>query len=112
MTNRSKAKGSAYESSLVPLVRQYYPHTIRRGLTGSRDEGDLYMPGNEIFIVEAKCRVKPDLPKWWSEATKEAANAGVPYGVVVHKRYGKTAPEDQWTTMTFGKWLELVHRNQ
>lgn len=110
MASRNKTKGTAFEQSLVPLVRQYWPHTIRNSMNGSKDTGDLYMPGNELYIVEAKNHAVLSLPKWDLEARREAKNAGVPFGVVVHKRFGKTAPEAQWTTMTFGDFLALVHR--
>lgn len=67
------------------------------------------MPGNGLYIVEAKNRKTLALPQWWQETETEAANAGVPFGVIVHKRVGKTKPEDQWATMTLGQWLRLMH---
>ena len=112
MSSRSKTKGVAFERSLLPLIRAYHPYAIRTMAGNTADTGDAYMPGNELYIVEAKNHVTLDLPKWLREAKREAANAGVPYGVIVHKRVNTTKPEDQWATMTFGDWLSIVHRQQ
>lgn len=110
--SKSKAKGTQFEGALVPLVERYWPGTIRRPTEAALDKGDLYMPGNSLYVVEAKNASRLALPEWIAEAHKEAANAAVPFGVVVHKRRGKTAPEEQWATMTFGQWLALVHAHE
>ena len=108
--NPSKQKGTKFETSLVPLVNEFWPGTIRNPSHGALDKGDLYMPMNTTYVIEAKNSTRLCLPRWAEEAQVEAGNAGVPYWVLVHKRYGKTAAEEQWATMTFGNWLALVHR--
>lgn len=112
MASRNKTKGVQFEASLVPLIRQYYPDATRLMAGSNRDIGDVLMPGNKDFIVEAKNHCRLALPKWELEARREAVHAGVPFGVVVHKRAGKTDPALQWATMTFGDWLALVHRHK
>lgn len=110
MSNPSGAKGSTYEVSLLPLLNDYWPDTIRAGAQGVADKGDFHMPTNRLYVVEAKNHKRLELATWVREAQVEAANKGVPYGVVVHKRRGTTSPAEQYATMPFGDWLKLVHR--
>lgn len=109
MSNPSGAKGSEYERSLLGLVQKYWPYAIRPGKQGVRDKGDFHMPGNDRYILEAKNEKRMNLSGWLKEAEVEAENAGVPYGVVVHKKRGTTAPEEQYATLRFGDFLKLVH---
>jgi hypothetical protein len=109
MTNRSKAKGTSFESSVLPAIKAKQPLAERRALEGVNDKGDFYIPGEERFIVEAKNHKEMKLSEWIREAEIEAKNAGVPHGVVVHKRRGKTDPREQYVTMKFGDFLDLVY---
>lgn len=104
-----KDKGTKFETSLLPLLRLWWPDAARSALSGSADVGDFHLPGNSTFIVQAKNRVKMNLPEWTEQARKQAVNKGVPFGVVVHKRMKCTAPEQQWVTMTFGDFLLMVN---
>lgn len=107
--NRSKQKGTAFESSLLPLLQRYYPGSERRALTGAKDKGDYILPGAD-FALEAKNHKSMDLSGWIGEAQVEAENLGVPHGVVVHKRRGKTLPEEQYVTLRLEDFLELVRK--
>lgn len=109
MVNRAKQKGTAFESSLLPLLQEYYPGTERRALHGALDRGDFNMPGAPITL-EAKNHKTMSLGVWVDEATAEAINAGVEPGVVVHKRRGTTDPRKQFVTMELGALLELLRR--
>lgn len=110
MTNRSQQKGTAFESDIVKaFVAGGYPHAIRRGKQGSKDKGDLYLPGEDRYIIEAKHVSRFNLAEWYREAQEEAKNAGVPVGVVIHKRRGKGDPMDQWVTMTVRDFLHLMN---
>lgn len=108
---RSKAKGTAFETFILPVFRLYYPDAERRVLSGIHDKGDLLLPGERRFVVEAKHHAALDLAGWMKEAKREALNAGVPYAVVVHKRVGHGKPEDQWVTTTLGDFLALATRS-
>ena len=103
----SKAKGTAFESSLLPLIRQYHPYAERRALTGAKDKGDFFLPGLDV-VIEAKNQRTMSLGSWLDEAIVEARNAGVEYGIVVHKRKGKTDPGEQFATMRFKDLLHLI----
>jgi hypothetical protein len=113
VANRSAAKGSLFENSLLPLLREYYgPDVIRRGKQGVKDCGDYLLPGERRFALEAKneSSYAGKLSGWLGEADREAANLGVPHGVVVHKRRGSTDPAHQYVTCDLLAFLELVKR--
>lgn len=109
MTNRSKQKGTAFESSVLPAIQQKRPNAERRVLQGSNDKGDFHIPDEDRFIVEAKNCKDMDLSGWLREALREADNAGVPHGVVFHKKRGTTDPRKQYATMEVGAFLDLVY---
>lgn len=111
MANPSKAKGTEFEVSLLPLIRTYYPGARRNALAGKNDVGDYYLPGEKRFILEAKNRTVLALPAWLKQA-RNAAFRHFPtaVGVVVHKRKGTQQPGDQYVTMTFSDFLWLVAR--
>lgn len=104
----SKARGTAFESLILKEFQLHYPGAERRAMQGQLDKGDLLLPGETRFIVEAKNVSRFNLAEWHKEALVEARNAGVPYGVVVHKARGKGQPGDQWVTMSLSTFLGLV----
>lgn len=109
MANPSKAKGTDFEvNQVLPALVAYWPEAERRAQSGSQDRGDFHIPGEKRFIIEAKNRTQLALPKWLREAEVEAKNAGVPYGVVCHKRKGTRVPGEQYVTMTLDTFLGLV----
>jgi hypothetical protein len=89
----------------------YYPDTVRAPLHGTADVGDLWLPGERRYVVEAKHHARLDLAGWAAEAAREALNKGVPHWVIAHKRVGKGRGEDQWITTTVGHFLALVNPN-
>lgn len=111
--NRASAKqaGTKFETSLVPLLAAFYPGAERRARNGRLDRGDFNLPGENRFILEAKNVVRIALPQWLREARVEAANAGVPFGAVVHKRHGQSSPSVQYVTMELFDFLRLVNRD-
>lgn len=108
MANPSKAKGTDFEVSLLPRLQQVWPEAERRAQSGNNDKGDYHLPGEKRLIIEAKNRTQMSLSQWVREAEVEAKNAGVPYGVVVHKRKGTRVPGEQYVTMTLDVFLGLV----
>lgn len=105
----SKRRGTAFETLIATKWAQVVPGTERRALAGTQDKGDLLIPGEHRFIVEAKCEKRLDLAGWRTEALVEAANAGVPIGVVVHKRRGHGQPGDQWVTLALDDFLAIAY---
>lgn len=111
MSNPSGQKGTSYETSLLPAIQTRHPYAIRNPSQGAKDKGDYYMPGNGLYVIEAKNHRTMSLGSWVDEAEVEALNALVPFGVVFHKRARVTDPLRQFATMSVGSWLDLVHRD-
>lgn len=85
MVNRSKAKGTAWETRLVNYLKENgFPYATRNPLAGSKDVGDV---GNIPGVVwEAKCTKTLALAQWVDEMVAEKRNAGVDIGVVCFPR--------------------------
>lgn len=107
--SKQRALGTSFETSLIPLLDQYYPGAERRALHGKLDRGDFVLPGESRFILEAKNVRKMDLAGWLKEAHDEAFNAGVRAGVVVAKKRGTTNPLDQYAILDLGDLLWLAN---
>ena len=105
--SKQRAAGTRFESSLLPLLNQYYPGAERRALQGALDKGDFVLPGNEISIWEAKNCARLDLAGWIREAQVEARNASRQLGVVVHKRVGVRDPAQQYVTLLAGDYIRV-----
>ena len=107
MANRSKAKGTAWESAIVTYLRDRgWPHAERRTLNGSNDRGDI--AGVVSVVIEAKDCKTHDLAGWLNEATREAANDGADLGVVWAKRRGHTSPASGYVLMDGATFTELL----
>lgn len=105
----SRQRGTRFETSLLPLLREHYPlGAERRASQGAADKGDYLLVGETRFILEAKNVTRMAIPEWLAEAEAEARRAGVPHGVVVAKRKGRTLPADQYVHLTLGSFLALV----
>lgn len=110
MANRNQARGTEFESSLLPLLLQYEEKAHRLGKQGRMDKGDLWVADSR-FILEAKREASyaGKLSGYLTEAEREAGNASKPYGVVIHKRSGTTDPARQYVCMTFGTFLGIAY---
>ena len=107
MTNRSKAKGTEAESSVVTYLHldPDFSEVERRTLAGIADKGDI---AGLPVVIEVKNCSRMDLAGWVEEALREAANAGCEVGVVWHKRRGTTDPGRWYVTMTGSVFLKLL----
>ena len=95
--NRSKAKGTAWESAIVTFLTERWPHVERRALAGSKDRGDVMgLPG---VVIEAKSAARLELSEWAKETAAEVANANARIGVTWIKRRGKTSAADGFVIM-------------
>jgi len=105
VVNRSRAKGTKFETLVVDYLRTWFPQAIRHPLHGTVDVGDVHgVPG---LVVQCKNTTRPELSEWIKAAQRQALNAGVSYGVVVHKRVAKAQAEDQFVTMTLGDFAAM-----
>lgn len=108
MTNRSRDKGTAWETAIVGYLRASgAPHAERRRLSGAKDRGDIAgLPG---VVVEAKwAAARLELAAWIAEAEAERVNAGAELAVVWHHRRGKASPGDGYVTMTGATLVRLL----
>lgn len=85
MTNRSKAKGTAWERRLVDyLIAHGFPYAERRALEGVNDRGDVAgIPG---VVLELKNCKKVELASWVDEMVVEKRNARGEIGAVIFPR--------------------------
>ena len=106
----SKAKGTAAETAVVRYLQANgFPYVERRTLSGSQDKGDIAgIPG---VVIEVKACARQELAAWMDEATIEAANASVAFGVVWHKRKGFTNPSQWYVTMDGETFIQFCLEN-
>lgn len=101
----SRAKGTRFETLVVDFMRAHFPYAMRHPLHGRVDVGDVHgVPG---LCVQCKNTTRAQLSEWIKGVHEQANNAGVSYGVVVHKRVGKAQAEDQFVTMTLGDFTAM-----
>lgn len=107
MTNRSKAKGSAWERAIVEHLRAAgWPFAERRLAGAAKDRGDI--AGVVGVVIEAKNTASRKLAEWVDETEVERVNDGAWLGVVWHKRTGKASAADGYVTMTGRQFTELL----
>ncbi len=107
MVNRSKAKGTSWESAIVDYLRTAgWPHVERRTLNGAADRGDIAgIPG---VVIEAKSVKTITLGAFVDEAGKERANDQADIGVAWIKRRGKTSAEHGYVVMDGAQFAWLL----
>lgn len=66
----------------------------------------------ERVVIECKNTSRPSLATWASEVEIERGNDDAIAGLIVHKRHGKGAAEDQWVTLTLGDLVALLTGNR
>jgi hypothetical protein len=98
MVNRPRNIGTAAESAVRNVLRNYFPEADRSPLRGSRDQGDIRGTGAFIWEVKAGAAAKgaattgetaPGLIVEWLRQTEvERKNAGARFGVLVTVRRG------------------------
>ncbi len=96
----AKAAGRQLENDLVTCLNKFGLDAYRLRQKGSNDEGDVRSSKAPDHVFECKNTRSVQLAQWWKETVAEMENAQVPYGWMVHKRHGISAPELQWVTTT------------
>jgi hypothetical protein len=100
-----RAKGTRFETAVCDYLREHFPRVERRAMSGSRDRGDI--AGIPETVIECKDQRRVELALWVDQATAEAMNAGVPLGVVVHKRLRRPI-RDAYVTMPLREFALLL----
>ena len=108
MTNRNKAKGDAYERSIVDYLRACGFRADRTRAGWTDDRGDIHGIGwlDSPFTFECKNHRGDNLPGWIDELCREITNNQGLLGAVIHKKRGVTDAGGQYATMPL--WM-LVH---
>ena len=109
----AKKAGSTFERNTADHAMEYLDDDSidRKVKTGRNDKGDvggIRTSFGERVLVECKDTAKVDLGNWRREVEVEMINDNAAIGVVVHKRFGKSAPGQQWVTMTYDDFLRII----
>lgn len=105
--SKSRAKGTAWESKIIDLLRERgWPNAERRALNGANDRGDV--AGVVGICIEAKSAQRIELATWVDEAEKERANDRADLGAVWIKRRGKSSAKDGYVVMTGDSFVWLL----
>jgi hypothetical protein len=113
ITNRSaRQKGSTFEAVIADGLAWILKddRIERRTKHGNKDRGDiagLRSPHGARIVVECKNVSRLNLGGWIEEARIEAGHDDAPIAIVIHKRRGKTKPEDQYVTMTLKDFVRF-----
>lgn len=107
MSNPQKAKGSGAERAVVDHLRANgFPHAERRLAGSSKDRGDIAgVPG---VVIEVKNCERTALAAWLAEAAVEQANDGAAYGLVWHKRRGRSDAGQWYATLPAAQLVRLL----
>lgn len=115
MTNRSKQKGTDFESLIRDYLKDEWSEIIERlTLSGKDDKGDISnfrVGGKSQYKIAIECKnvASMSLGTWIAEAQTEATNYDAVAGIVIHKRRGKGQAGDQYVTLTLSDLLTILH---
>lgn len=107
LTNKSKAKGTSWETLITNVLSGRGFRARRQALSGAEDKGDIELLDIPMIIEAKNCKTMK-LAEWVDEAEIEAQNAGMIWGVVWHHRPRKASPEDGYVTMRGETFLRLL----
>jgi hypothetical protein len=91
-----KQNGTEAETAAATFLRDYFPGVCRLPASGQADVGDL--GGIDELAVQVKAQHRMELAAWMDATAHQAARKGVPYFVVVHKRWRK-GPGDWYVSL-------------
>lgn len=104
--NKSKIKGTAFESRVVKyLVERGFIYAERRALQGTNDKGDVSgIPG---VVIECKNQAQITLAAWMDETLTEQANAKAPVAFCVFPRRNRHIGQ-AYVVMTLDQAISLI----
>jgi hypothetical protein len=107
VTNRSRDKGTTWESRVVDYLREHgWIRAERRARRGSRDAGDV--AGVVRLVVECKAEKRIALSEYLTETEAERLNAGAALGVTWIKRPRRSSAGDGYVLMSGAQFVELL----
>ena len=99
-----KQNGTEAETAVQRELVETWLTVRRLPPAGANDVGDL--DGVPLTAVQVKRCKAMALASWVDEVEKQAANAGKPLFVVIHKRPRKGSPADWYVTMPLKVWVK------
>lgn len=109
MVNKSKARGTAWETAVVRFLQANgFLKARRKVQTGSLDEADVAVDDGNVFCAELKDCARISLSEFIDEAVAEAKNAHSKWGLVIIKRRNRGVGE-AYATMRLSDWTEMAH---
>lgn len=106
MVNRSKQKGTRFESELVDYLRDRgFAGCERRALTGTQDRGDI--AGIEGWTIEAKNVISASWADWIDQTEVERRNSGDEFGLLVVRRRMKPITQ-AYAVMRLDQMVDLM----
>lgn len=113
--NRSKQKGTAFETAVTKYMKSYFPNVERRALQGAHDTGDI--AGISIhgkpLVIECKNTKTLNITEHLKELEREQQNAHTKWGVLIQHapRVGFDNQDNtgkQWAIMPLHTLMELL----
>jgi hypothetical protein len=107
MTNTNKARGSAFETDVVNVLRAYgHIHAARTLAGGREDRGDIQ--GVNDLVIQAKRHKEYNFGPWLDEARAQAVNGHTNNYMVVAKRRGVSDPAESFAVMPLRQMAKLL----
>jgi Holliday junction resolvase len=104
--NKSKIKGTAYETAVVRHLNDNgFPYAERRALAGNLDKGDI--AGIPSVVMECKAEQRIDLSGYMDEVATEKRNAAAQVGVAIVKRRNHGVGRS-YVVLELDDFLELI----
>jgi Holliday junction resolvase len=114
VTNRNKAKGTAWETEIVTVLREAGIDSARRVVqAGAADVGDVHVGAilSPLVAIEAKNEKALSFSSYVDEANVEGDNAGALFGGVAWvKRRGKASARDGYVVMDGATFIDMAPR--
>jgi hypothetical protein len=82
--NKSKMKGTRFESELCQYLNARGLPCERRALTGTQDKGDI--AGIPAWVIEAKNQNSSNWAEWMDETERERRNDHADFGLLIVRR--------------------------
>ena len=93
----AKQKGTEAETAVARYLAFWWPAVTRLAPAGAADKGDL--DGVPELCIQVKSQRQMSLAGWVDQAREQAARAGKPFSVVIHKRVRKGDPGEWYATL-------------
>lgn len=109
MVTRSARKGAEFERVIVEYFRAEIGEHVCRPRAGERnDRGDLAGVPRWTFELKNYADVALGIRTGLADLEVEQANSATPFGAVIVKRRGITAPAEQLCVMRLGDVVPLI----